>query len=261
MNNSLLYQTPAEIIVLLLFIAMLIFYWIGYKIHQYQIKKNTESAKTESLGTIEGSLLGLLALLLSFTFNMADSRYNARRQVIIEEANDIGTAILRCDLYSDSIRNNLRADFKQYVGTRIAYYNAGTDDKKIDIELKKASEISQEIWKTVMLESKQKESLIRSQQMIPALNNMIDIVTTRDAIKNATIPNTILYLLFLLILISSLLIGYSINIKRIKYISLLGFTCMTILTVYIILDLDRPRRGIINVDASEGKMIELSRMF
>jgi fumarate reductase subunit C len=71
-----------------------------------------QSFVDDTLNPIEGSLLGLLALLLAFTFSMAASRYEARRNVMLTEANDIGTVVLRCDLYPDSTRHNLRMYLK-----------------------------------------------------------------------------------------------------------------------------------------------------
>lgn len=260
MNASLLYQTPSYCIVIVLFLLMLLFNRIGFVIHKRQIAKNPESA-SEGLGPIEGSLLGLLALLLSFTFGMSANRYDARRQAIVQEANDIGTAVLRCDLYPDSVRTVLRADFKNYVNARIAYYQAGTDTNKNTGALKETVKYSDKIWATVMEQSQDKENTLRSQQMIPAVNSMIDIVSTGDEIKNATVPESIFWFLFLLIITASLIVGYSNSSKKINHVIVCGFALMTVLTVFLIMDLDRPRRGIINTNASVQNIIALKEMF
>lgn len=260
MYTSLLYQTPAYVIVIVLFVLMLVFNRIGFAIHNRQKTNKAEDA-SDGLGPVEGSLLGLLALLLSFTFSMSASRFDERRNVIVQEANDIGTAIMRCDLYPDSIRKELRADFKDYVEARAAYYNSGTDQEKNRAALKKAEEYSGKIWKKVMQLSQDNTNTLRSQQMIPALNSMIDIVTTSEAAKNATVPDSILWLLFILILTASLIVGYSNNNKKINHVIVGGFALMTVLTVFLILDLDRPRRGIINTEASTQNIIGLQNMF
>ncbi|WP_161627166.1 bestrophin-like domain [Flavobacterium subsaxonicum] len=260
MNTSVLYQTPTFVIVAILFVLMLLFNRIGFSIHKRQIAKNPESA-SDGLGPVEGSLLGLLALLLSFTFGMSASRSDARRQAIVQEANDIGTAVLRADLYPDSIRTALRADFKQYVEARIAYYQSGTDADKNQEAIKKAVKYSDKIWVAVVQQSQDKENTLRSQQMIPALNSMIDIVSTGDATKNATVPDSIFWFLFLLIITASLIVGYSNNGKKINHFIVSGFALMTVLTVFLIMDLDRPRRGIINTDASVQNIISLRDMF
>lgn len=260
MNTSVLYQTPTLIIVAILFILMLVFNRIGFGIHKRQIAKNPESA-SEGLGPVEGSLLGLLALLLSFTFGMSASRYDARKQSIVQEANDIGTATLRADLYPDSIRTGLRTDFKEYVNARIAYYNSGADADKNTIALKNSAKYSDKIWATVMQQSQDKENTLRSQQMIPALNNMIDSVSTVEAARNATVPDSIFWFLFLLIITASLIVGYSSNSKKINHVIVSGFALMTVLTVFLIMDLDRPRRGIINTEGARQNIIALQDMF
>ena len=260
MNISVLYQTPTFVIVAILFVLMLVFNRIGFSIHKRQIAKNPESA-SDGLGPVEGSLLGLLALLLSFTFGMSASRYDARMQVIVQEANDIGTAVLRADLYPNSVRTILRNDFKGYVEARIAYYNAGANSSNNAVALKNSTEYSDKIWATVMQESQDKENTLRSQQMIPALNSMIDSVTTVEAARNATVPDSIFWFLFLLIITASLIVGYSSNNKKINHVIVSGFALMTVLTVFLIMDLDRPRRGIINTNASVQNIIGLREMF
>jgi hypothetical protein len=260
MNQSLLYQTPTWIIAVLLFLSMIIIYWIGYMIRKAEIKRN-KTLSNEGLGSIEASLLGLLALLLSFTFSMSVTRYDNRRTVIIDEANNIGTAVLRADMYPESMKKLLKADFKDYLEARIEYYNAGVDSSKINLAIKKTEFIYTKIWNQVIKESQKPENLVRSNQMIPALNNMIDIVTTRDAIKNATVPNSVFGLLFLIILFASFTVGYS-NIKKQKnHILALAFSFTVVATVCLILDLDRPRRGVIDMNTSEQKIVELRNLF
>jgi len=129
------------IITLLLFIAMLIMDFIGFKTRASRNKKNITEINS-SLGPMEGALLGLLSLLLAFTFNLSASRYDSRRQTIIDEANDIGTALLRTDLYPDSTKKILRADFKEYIEARIEYFEVGNEEKKIQAALNRSSLIS-----------------------------------------------------------------------------------------------------------------------
>lgn len=192
---------------------------------------------------------------------MSASRYNDRKEVIIEEANNIGTAILRCDLYPDSIKKALKSNFKDYVDARIEYYDAGIDTEKINRTKTKTETKSAAIWNIVMIESQKTENMLRSQQMIPAVNDMIDVVTKREDLKNATVPESIFWLLFMLILSSSFIIGYSADVKKTNPILIFGFSLMTALTVFLILDLDRPRRGIITVDNSHQKIVELKELF
>src|SRR5258706_15025858 len=143
--GSLLYNTSTLVIAIALLIGIFVFYLAGVRLGNYQKKYNPD-AKAEGVGPLEGALLGLLALLLSFTFSMSASRYDTRRSLLIQEANDIGTVVLRADMYADSIRREFRKDLQQYLELRIAYYDAGSDEVKIKKALTDASEISNRIW-------------------------------------------------------------------------------------------------------------------
>ena len=160
MNSSFFFQLPSFILFVLIFSLIILCNWSGYWFKKKQLQKHPGEVH-EKIGSVEGSILGVMSLLLGFTFSVAVSKFEARRQLTIEEANDIGTAILRCDLYPDSIRTPLRADFKEYLETRIAYYTAGSDEEKISGELKKAALISGRIWKRVTFYSNDQDFRIR----------------------------------------------------------------------------------------------------
>src|SRR6187402_3246555 len=127
MNTNLLDATEAWMIALLLFILMLISSYIG-KLNGNYIRKKTG---TEEKLPETSALVALLFFLLAFTFGMSGDRYDSRRKIVVEEANDIGTAILRSDLYPDSTRTLFRKDFKEYVEARISYFEVGVDLKGI----------------------------------------------------------------------------------------------------------------------------------
>jgi protein-S-isoprenylcysteine O-methyltransferase Ste14 len=93
--------------------------------------------------------------------------------------------------------------------------------------------------------------------LIAALNEMIDVVTTRESMREATIPNTILWLLLVLSFLSSIVIGYCTESRLLDSIIAQAFTVVVCLTVFIILDLDRPRRGFITLQKEEKHLTAL----
>lgn len=259
-NSSLLYQTPAWLIAIILFVLMLVTNAVGYRMKQ----RHASSGHFEDngLGPIEGSLLGLLALILSFTFSMSAARYETRKQVIVEEANNIGTVILRTDLYPDSIRTILRAGLKSYVEARIGYYEAGFNAEKIKKAQELTTDCSNKVWRIASaFAADNNNPAVPSQQMIPALNAMIDIVTTEDASTNAHVPDSIVWMLFLLTLCASFIIGYSNKGKRISYVIVTVFAFMSVMAIFLIIDLDRPRRGLINTHNAQEKIVQLRELF
>lgn len=257
---SLLSNTSTLIITVILFIGILVFYLAGAWLGNYQ-KKNNPDVKAEGVGPLEGALLGLLALLLSFTFSMSASRYDTRRSLLIQEANNIGTAVLRADMYPDSIRLEFKKDFQQYLETRINYYSAGNDEIKIQKTITDAAKISAHIWQRATTLSTGSSTTLPHSLMIPALNDMIDVVTSRDAGRLARVPDPIIWLLIILTLLGSLIIGYSKKEQKNDWIVLSIYSLMTVITIYTIIDLDRPLQGIIRTNTAHQKIIELRSLF
>ena len=114
----------------IVFFLILLLSWIGYLFKKNRLKKHPEDRFEK--GKVQGAALSILSLLMGFTFSVAMAKFETQRRVITQEAAYINTAILRCDIYPDSLRNLLRADLKEYVETRIAYYD--TDREKSERE-------------------------------------------------------------------------------------------------------------------------------
>lgn len=256
---TILQRSPTFLVAIILFISIIILYLFGFYVRRRIIRKNPDRA-TGDLGAINGTLLGLLGLLLAFTFGMASSRFDSRRQLVIEEANDIGTVILRTDVYPDSMRHLLKGYLKEYVNERIAFYEVGMDIEKALQHYKNAGNISGKTWTAVANYARQDNITTRTSELIPALNAMIDITTTRRAAGEATIPDSIMYFLFILCFCSAFLLGYD-NKHKVDWIVVIGFAIMLSTTVFTIIDLDRPRSGLITMDGPHQKMVELRQMF
>ncbi len=251
--------TPTIVLALILFILLIVFFIIGHRVRAYQVLKNPELERSD-LGTINGMLLGLLGLLLAFTFSMSNSRYDTRRALVIEEANSIGTVILRTDVYPDSMRTILRQSLREYVEARIAFYQVGMDMQKVYRNYYKADSVGQAVWKTVANYAKVDDITTRTSEMIPALNAMIDITTTRRAAGEATIPDSIMYFLFSLCLGSAFLLGYD-HKGPMNWVIVIGFGIMLSSVVFTVMDLDRPRSGLIRMDIPNQRIVDLRGMF
>ncbi|HTE24596.1 hypothetical protein [Flavitalea sp.] len=253
------FRLPTYILFAIIFSLVILANWLGYRYKKWELEKHPGQAR-EGMGSIEGSILGVMSLLMGFTFSLAVSKFEARRHVIVDEANIIGTAILRCDLYPDSIRIPLRKDFKDYVETRIAYYEAGNDEEIMSNQIDKSEVISARIWKSVTFHSSDLDFRIRSQQMIPVINEMIDIVTTRDALRISRVPQLVLWTLLILVLTAAFLLGSDYKGNKRNIILLLGYALVMTLTLNLITELNHPREGLINLDGVERKMSNLRKL-
>jgi hypothetical protein len=260
MDNDHINQIPAFYLAIPYFFLLVLCNWLGFIYKERLVKKYPE-LEPAGLGTAEGSLLGLTALLLSFSFGMSASKFDTRRQLIIEEANDIGTTILRCDLYPDSARNLFRADLKNYLEARIAYYEVGDHPGLIQAELSRADSISNLCWKRAAALGHNQANYVATMQMVPSLNATIDIVTTREASRKSVVPRLILCILSILTLVSAFLSGYGGKSHERNKVLVVSFALMTTLALYLVIDLDRPRQGYINLDSFEQHMVDLRTNF
>src|SRR3954464_4565803 len=125
MDYPLIHTTDALVLCVILFFGMLLMVFIGRMAGKAWGKEEAEPKG--GVGSILSALFGLSAFILAFTFGMSASRYSNVRDLIVEESNDIGTALLRSDLYPDSIRDAFRADFKRYMNARIIYHTNVND--------------------------------------------------------------------------------------------------------------------------------------
>jgi hypothetical protein len=241
------------------FLLILLAMWFGIAYRASQSRRDKDNLPV-ALGSLQSSVLTLMALLLGFTFGMALTKFENRRKTILQEANSIATAILRTDLYPDSVRSLLRSDFSAYIDARIDYYSAGMDDDRMQRSLQDASKYSRQIWGRVIEMSRRPDGLMRTNQMIPAMNAVIDIVTARDADRAAKIPPVVMLALLILILTGSFLVGYDQAVAKRRKIFFVGFAFMTTIAVYLILELERPRSGLINLEDTEKYIVELKRM-
>ena len=115
------YTLQTALLSLGLFVCMLVLLEVGRRIGVHRLAKDPEGARV-GFGAIEGAVLALLGLLLAFTISGAGGRFDARRQLIVEETNAIGTAYLRLDMLPHAVQPALRENFRRYVDTRIEVY-------------------------------------------------------------------------------------------------------------------------------------------
>jgi|WetSurMetagenome_2_1015567.scaffolds.fasta_scaffold80108_2 hypothetical protein len=251
-----LFQVPAPLLVSLLFLGILLSYILGLKLRQLRARKDI-SFRSAGLGAFEGALLGLLSLLLAFTFNQSATDFARHLDLLVAETDAIETAVWRADLYPDSLRRAFRSDFREYIAARIAYHDAGMNEEGIRAARHDAEVISSRIWQRAVRVSQQAGEALKSAQMIPAIGSVIDTETRREDARRRHVPDPILWLLFLLCVSGSFVVGHSNTSRKIDWVILCSYSLMTVMTVYIILDMDRPRRGIIETGTAHEHMLYL----
>jgi hypothetical protein len=240
-----------------LFLAMLLLLEMGRRLGIRQIAQEGE-AERAGFGVIEGAVFALLGLLIAFTFSGAAARFDTRRQLVVEEANAIGTAYLRLDLLPASAQPTLRESFRRYVGARLEVYRKLPDVVAARQELARAVELQGQIWSQALAacqEAPQSATML----LLPALNQMIDITTTRTVATQIHPPVIVFVMLCVLVLAGSLLAGYGMAGGRPTscWLHMLAFASIMAVSVFVILDIEYPRLGLIRVDAVDQVLADL----
>lgn len=214
---------------------------------------------SESAGAVVGAVFALLGLLTAFTFSAAYSRLDARRQLIVQEVNAIGTAYLRLDVLPNEAQGQLRKDFKTYTLSRFAFYQKLTESEGALSELAHASELQQLIWSKAVSASSGTENSSMRMLLLPALNEMIDIVTTRTVAIMAHPPLLIFASLVLISIACGGMIGYRASISEYSArFYEITFALVMSFTLYLILDIEYPRFGLVRLDDVNQLLFDLA---
>lgn len=230
---------------------------IGWRIGRKRLLALGEDGHA-GLGALDGAVFGLMGLLIAFTFTGAATRFDTRRSLVTEHVNAIGTAWLRLDLLAEPEREKARDGFRRYVDTQLEIVrNSGNDDAVL-AGMARLSSIQAEIWETLIHAARTDRSLPLSQVVLPPANDMFDLSTTRFMAAQQHPPAAVFLMLGILVLVSGLLAGYGMaKAERQSSLHLLGFAAIMALSVYLILDIEYPRLGLVRIDSFDRAIIEL----
>ncbi len=242
---------------LLSLVFFMAFIEVGYSFG-LRYAKRYPSRENWGGGAIEAAVLALFGLLLAFTFAAAQSRLEERRQLIAEEANAIGTAYLRLDLLPLNEQKVLKEEFRRYLDARLQAYAALPDVNKAYQELRRSEQLQKEIWSraqsAVRLENWQPAAIL----LLPALNEMIDITTKRTMIAQSHTPSVVFLLLYVVGVITAVMSGFGMaKTPGRNWLHRWVFALVVSMTLYVIMDLEFPRIGLIRLDAADHALVEL----
>jgi hypothetical protein len=203
-------------------------------------------------------VFGLFGLLVAFTFAAAASRFEARRELIVAEANEIGTAWLRLDLLPAAAQPSLRAKFRDYADARLAAFRDVADVEATQRDVERARALQGEIWAEAIAATGGATQSSTPMLVLSSLNSMFDVMTTRMMGARAHTPTVIIALLFGLALGCALLAGFDMAASRAgNWVHVVIFSAVVSLTVYVILDIEYPRIGLINLHAVDEVLAEV----
>ena len=246
----------AMIVTAALFFGMLLLHALGRRLGGRALLRDSDAIKGS--GATEGAVFALLGLVVAFTFSGAGARFEARRALITEEANDIGTAYLRIDLLAPAAQPVMRNLFRRYAELRAAPPDL-SDPGAATVWYARTATLQQRIWQQAYPASQRADSAPQATMLLlPALNAMIDITTTRQMATRNHPPVAIFMLLAVLSLAGSLLVGYGSAGNKVRvWFHPVAFAAVISLSIYLIIDLEYPRAGLIRVSDSDRVLVDV----
>ena len=260
MERDLMYGIDATLIAAALLVAMLLVIEAGYRLGRAHEREESTTAKAH-VNAIQASLLGILALLLGFTFSSALQRFDARSEAVIAEANAIGTAWQRSSLLPDSHRAQAQAALRDYLDVRIVANGSTMDNYKGVTALRVDTTRAQaRLWDVARRAATADPDPVTTGLFAEAVNVLTDAYVRRNAALDRRVPEVVLFLLLGTFLMAGVVVGFATGVAghRPSLASHVMVALIAIL-VFIILDLDRPRRGLVQVD--EDSLLELRAEF
>ena len=251
-------QIPLWAVFLITIIILFTAAEIGFHFGKWRKRRSKDEEKGQT-GTIMGATLGMLAFMLAFTFGMAGSINNARKEMVLEEANAIGTAYLRAQILPEPSSSKIKGLLHEYVDVRLKAAQAGQlkNFEQVKLAIVRSEDLHNELWALSVSLAKENSGSIFAGLFIVSLNKVIDLHSKRitAALRNR-VPISIGTTLYFVAILTMTLMGYQAGLTGIRsqvarFALILAFASVMLL----ITELDRPGKTMIKV--SQQAMIDL----
>jgi hypothetical protein len=226
----------------------------GYRIGRWR-HANRPDEREQPVGGMVASILGLLALVLGFTFSLAASRFEARRQTVLEEANAVGTTFLRARLLPHPERAEVERLLREYVDVRVR----GVAEGRIEEVVVRSETIHELLWDEASSAAEKNAGSIMTGVFIQSLNDVIDLHAKRVMVGiRSRVPLVIWGGLFGLAVLGMMSVGYQAGLSTTRRSpAMLGLVLAFSVVLSLIADLDRGREGLLQV--SQQALIDVQR--
>ena len=223
--------------------ALLIVVGIGCRVGLRTSSDGNEDLREEIVAARD-AISVLLSLLLAFTLAMVLTRYEKRKQLIVDEANAIGTTRLRAQMLSEPSRSEILALMQRYLDARIQFSEVGLDSENLTASSTQAKELLAEMWQQSVAVAQQSQTPITS-IFVQSLNETTDLSETRLAALENRVPRALWFVLLFMSALTCLLVGCSLRRKALLVIVV--WPLMISIVLALSADLDSPRTGLIQI--------------
>ncbi|MBK1722635.1 DUF4239 domain-containing protein [Thiocystis violacea] len=241
-----------------LFSALMAAQYMGRAVGRRRIERLGEGGKS-SAGAVEGAVFALLGLLLAFTFTGADSRFEQRRNLVVQQVNALGTAWMRLDLLPTEDQPAIRDLMRRYVDGLQRVVDEAQDKKTAMEMVAGLQQLQNDIWAKAVASAHRDGRPQVASLLLPPLNDSFDFTTTRAAMARMHVHPSIVWFLVALAILAALLAGQAQanNSEQSDLLHMLIFAGLIAATLYFIMDFEFPRLGFITMDSADVFMREL----
>lgn len=218
-------------------IASEISHWLGVR-----------AANEANVATLEAAVLGLLALMLSFTFAMAAERFDARRDALLKEANAIGTAGLRARLLPAPHNAESLKLLRDYIGVRVSLVEGNSVATALDASVARSNELQERLWREAKSAAAKDNSFVPTGLYLQALNDAFDAQENRLTAYRHRVPRIVFIALYGIAAIGVGFSGYASGLERRKWRLPVYLVALLVASVILLIqDIDRPDSGSVRV--------------
>lgn len=239
-----------------LFLAMLAVQELGRRLGERELRLSGHADAGATMA--ENAVFALLGLFLAFAFSGAGNRFETRYRLGVDEANAIGTAWLRIDVLPDAAQPRLRDLFRHYADARIVRVRhpieASTAPENVRVD-----SLQQLLWSAATGDAKASGAMPPFTVLLPAVNEMFDASARRDAAARLHPPPLVFATLAALAIVAALFAGHGTAGKPVSWLRRAGFAFVVSVAIYVTVDFEFPRFGLIRVDAADRPLLELRR--
>ena len=225
--------------------------WIGLRSH----RAGTEETDA---GTLAAAALGLLALLIAFSFSIALSRYDARREMVLEEANAIGSTANFALMLPHQAQRPILSLLRDYAAVRIGL-GVPYDPRKMEKDIARSLKLQARLWQQAVSVTAAAPQSLPTYRFVASLNEMNNIHERRLTTLRNHIPVAVVLMLIGTAMVAMGFVGYHAGVAGAdRLLASLLMSCTVAALIMLIIDLDRPYRGLIQVsvqplvDAAQG---------
>jgi hypothetical protein len=221
--------------------------WLSAKIGASFRRKrqNLEETERDDFGVVVGGTMTLLALIIGFSFSMAGSRYDQRKNLEEAEASAIGTEYVRADFLPEEGAAKVRSLLMNYLDQRVSFYET-RDDRRLQQIRATTAQLEADLWSAIHVPAAAQPTPV----MTTAVTGMNDVLNSRGYTQAAwsnRIPLAAWGLMMAIAICCNLLIGYGARRGQAKTLLLLVLPLVVSISLTLIANIDSPRGGLVRV--------------